>query len=113
MTSDEHEVSEDEFASFTKEGALRHAAALLPTEVECISAGAVCYHAGLTIDEMATELHPLARQGGSERAWSWILEGYVDAKMVAEKRRELAQEAADNAEQRRQGEARTDLELDA
>lgn len=106
------DVTDDGVTDFLKVGALNAARDVLPTETVCIAAGAACYYAGVTIDEMFT-LHAQARAGGSERAWSWILNGYYDAQTADVALRERAQEVADDAEQRRLGELRADLELDA
>jgi hypothetical protein len=59
---------------------LAAARAIIPLEPDALARGGDCYRAGLTIDEMAIELHDLARTSGSERAWTWIVTGYYDAK---------------------------------
>jgi len=92
----------------TKASALGSVSKLLPQQTDATAAGATCYLAGVTIDELFT-LHQQARESGGERAWSWIVNGYYDAKAAAERE----QECADDAEQRRLGELRADLEIDA
>ncbi len=64
----------------TREEALAAARALIPTQAVAESRGADCYRAGVSIDELATGLHDLARSSGSERVWAWLTNGYYDAK---------------------------------